>query len=67
MYLEPGFKDIPQFLAHSIAWVFNFEAPSFGDDLLSRERPLRVSPSRVRPPFLHGVNVRLVKLVLMIY
>lgn len=66
-YLESGFEDIPQFLAHSIAWVFNFEGPPLGNDLLSREGPLRVSPSRVRPPFLHGVDVRLIKLVLMVF
>ena len=59
-YLEPAFKDIPQFLTHSIAWVLNLEVPSFGNNLLGRERPLGVPPSRVRPPFLHGVDVRLV-------
>lgn len=66
-YLEPGFEDIPQFLAHSIAWVFNFKGPSLSNDLLSREGPLRVSPSRVRPPFLHGVDIRLIKLVLVVF
>ena len=66
IYLEPVFEDNPQFLAHGIAWVFNFEAPSLGHDLLSCEGPLGVPPSRVLPPFLHGVDVRLEKLILMI-
>ena len=65
--LEPPLEGSPQFLAHSIAWVVNLEAPSLGNNLLSREGPLGVPPSGVRPPFLYGVDVGLVKLVLMIY
>ena len=67
IYLEPAFEDVPQLFAHSIAWVFDFEAPSLGNNLLSRERSLGMSPSRVRPPFLHGIDVCLVELVLMVY
>ena len=66
-HLEPPLEDSPQFLAHSIAWVVNLEAPSLGNNLLGREGPLGVPPSGVRPPFLYGVDVGLVKLVLMIY
>lgn len=66
-YLEPSFEDIPQFLAHSIAWVFNFEGPSLGNNLFSREGPLRVSPPRVYPPLLHGGDVRLIKLDLTVF
>ena len=65
--LESALNDVPQFPAHSIAWVFNFEAPSLGNNLLSRERSLGISPSRVPPPVLYGVDVLLVKLVLVVY
>ena len=64
--LESALYDVPQFPAHSIAWVFDFEVPSLSHNLLSGERSLGVPPSRIRPPFLHVVDVRLVKLVLVV-
>ena len=63
---ESALDDVPQLLAHSIAWVFNFEVPSFSNNLLCCEGPLGEPPSRVSPPLLHGVDVRLVKLLFMV-
>ena len=66
-HLEPPLKDIPQFLTHSITWVVNLKAPSLSNNLLGREGSPGVPPSGVRPPFLYGVDIGLVKLILMIY
>ena len=63
---ESALDDIPQLLAHSIAWVFNFEVPSLSDNLFCCERSLGEPPSRVSPPLLHAVDVRLVKLLFMV-
>lgn len=66
-HLESAFNDGPQLLAHSIAGVLNLEIPSLRNYLLGREWPLSVSPSRILPPVLHGVDISLVELVLLIY
>ena len=65
--LESALNDIPQLPAHNIAWVFKLEAPSLGNNLFSCKRSPGIPPSRVRPPFFHSVDVRLVKLVLLVY
>ena len=63
---ESALDDVPQLLAHSIAWVLNFEVSPLSNDLLCCEGSLGEPPSRVSPPLLHGVDVCLVKLLFMV-
>jgi hypothetical protein len=45
MYLETTFHDVPELLRLVVRWVCNLQVSSLGDDLLSGEVSLCVSPS----------------------
>ena len=66
-YFESALDNVPQLLAHGIAWVFYLKIPPLGNYLLSSEWPLCVSPSRVIPPLFDGFDVVLVDLIFKVY
>lgn len=63
---EPALQDLPQLLAQLVAGVLDLDVSSLRDNLLGGERPLGVSPSRVGPPLLDGLDILLVALLLLV-
>jgi hypothetical protein len=57
---------LPQLLRHGIARVLDGQVASLRSNLLSRERPLGVSPSRIVPPLLELPDLLLVVLILSV-
>ena len=49
-YLEALLENLEQLLALRVAGVLNLEVAAFADNLLGREGPLGVPPSRLTPP-----------------
>ena len=64
--LESSLYDLPQLPALIIARILNLEISTLGCNLLSRERPLGVPPSRIRPPFLYRSDIGVVKSILVV-
>lgn len=62
-YSELLLQVFPQLLRHNIARVLNGQVASLRGNLLGRERPLGVPPSRIGPPLLELLHLLLVVLV----
>jgi hypothetical protein len=56
-YLETALKDPPQLLGLGVAGILDLQIAPLRDDLLGREGPLCVPPSRVSPPLLNLGNL----------
>jgi hypothetical protein len=65
-YSELLLQVLPQLLRHGIAGVLDRQVASLGSNLLSRKRPLGVSPSRIVPPLLELPDLLLVVLILSV-
>ena len=65
-YLKSPFKNLPELFRLSIARVLDLQIAPFSNNLLRRKRPFRISPPRVSPPFLHGLDVILVHQIFLI-
>ena len=62
-YSELLLQVLPQLLRHDIARVLNGQVASLRSNLLGRERPLGVPPSRIGPPLLELLDLLLVVLI----
>ena len=62
-YSELLLQVLPKLLRHSIAGVLNGQVASLRSNLLGRERPLGVPPSRIGPPLLELLHLLLVVLI----
>ena len=62
-YSELLLQVLPKFLRHSIAGVLDGQVASLRSNLLGRERPLGVPPSRIGPPLLELLHLLLVVLI----
>lgn len=65
-YLEPALYRVPKLLRHLAARVLDLEVAPFLSNLLGREWPASVPPSRIVPPLLYSLNLSLVCLFLLI-
>ena len=63
-YREALLEDPPQLLALGVAGILNLEVAALVDDLLGREGPLGLAPSRLAPPLVDGGDLLGEELVL---
>ena len=63
---ETTLYDVPQLLALIIAGILYLQVSPLGYNLLRIERPFGMSPSRVLPPLLDGIDVLLEELVFVV-
>jgi hypothetical protein len=65
-YLETALENIPQLLRHDVAGILDLQRASLRNDILCGKWPLGVSPSRVLPPALDGIDIVGVALVFLL-